>query len=498
MTSHAPEQPVLTLEDITKSYGGNRALDGVSLSVRGGRVHAIVGENGAGKSTLVKVMTGIVESDSGTIRLDGQPVHMTARDAGARGVHIVHQELALFDELSVAQNLFIGNEPTRMGLLDRRARRRRAAAALERLGAPIDPDTRVGSLSTASKQLVEIARGLVQDARLLVLDEPTAALPPEHAEGLFSVIRSLAADGEAIVYISHRLQEVLDLADEVTVLKDGRHVVTRAAAGLDVDRLAGLMVGRDITRLYPPKRSVPSGEPAIRVRGLVDPPKLVDVDLDVAQGEIVGVYGLEGTGQDELLACLAGDRKPVSGTLELNGRAERWRSVPAVLRRNVGLVPQDRKQEGLLLEQSSVSNAAFSILRGLSRAGFVSRPLERRAALAATKAATVAGDVDAPVAALSGGNQQKVSLARLIAADCKILLLNQPTRGVDVGSKEEIYSLVRRLCEERGAAALVASPELSELLGLCDRVLVLIGGRIVGEAPQDATEEDLLAMTVAR
>jgi ribose transport system ATP-binding protein len=497
MTQHAPE-PVLTLEDITKSYGGNRALDEVSLSVRGGRVHAIVGENGAGKSTLVKVMTGIVEADGGTVRIDGEPVHLTARDAGARGVHIIHQELALFDELSVAQNVFIGNEPTRLGLLDRRARRTRTAAALERLGASIDPDAPVGSLSTASKQIVEIARGLVQDARLLVLDEPTAALPPEQADGLFEVIRSLAADGEAIVYISHRLQEVLDLADEITVLKDGKHVVTRPAEGLDVDQLAGLMVGRDVTRLYPPKRRVARDEPAIRIRGLVDPPKLSGVDLEVAEGEIVGIYGLEGTGQDELLACLAGDRKPVAGTLELSGKADRWRSVPAVLRRHVGLVPQDRKREGLLLEQSSVSNAAFSILRGLSRAGFVSRALERRAALAATKAAAVAGDVDAPVAALSGGNQQKVSLARLIAADCRILLLNQPTRGVDVGSKEEIYSLVRGLCEERGAAALVASPELSELLGLCDRVLVLTGGRIVGEAPPEASEEDLLAMTVAR
>jgi ABC-type sugar transport system ATPase subunit len=380
MPTHAPKPPVLALEDIEKSYGGSRALDGVSLSVRGGRVHAIVGENGAGKSTLVKVMTGIVEPDAGTIRLDGEPVRFTARNAGARGVHIVHQELALFDELSVAQNVFIGNEPTRFGLLDRRARRARAAAALERLNAGIDPDAPVGSLSTAGKQLVEIARGLVQDARVLVLDEPTAALPPEQAEGLFAVIRALAAGGEAIVYISHRLQEVLDLADEITVLKDGRHVTTRPIAGLDVDELARLMVGRDITRLYPAKRSGDSGELAVRVRGLVDPPKLAGIDLHVRRGEIVGVYGLEGSGQDELLACLAGDRKPVAGALELHGKPERWRSVPARLRRGVGLVPQDRKQDGLLLEQSGVANAAFAVLRGLSRAGIVSRALERRTA----------------------------------------------------------------------------------------------------------------------
>jgi ribose transport system ATP-binding protein len=491
--------PLLQLEGITKTYGASRALDDVSFAARSGRVHALVGENGAGKSTLVKIMSGIVQPDAGAIRLDGgDPVRLSSRTAGTHGIHIVHQELALFDELTVTENVFIGGEPRRAGLLDRRGMRARTREALARLSADIDADAPVGSLSTAGKQLVEIARGLVHDARLLILDEPTAALPPEQADSLFEVLRGLTASGHAIVYISHRLAEVLALADDITVLKDGKHVVTREAEGLQVDELVSLMVGRDLGGMFPPKRSADGGDVAVRVRDLIDPPKLHGIDFEVGRGEIVGIYGLEGTGQDELLACLAGDRRPVRGTLELEGRPVRWRGVPGMLRLGVGYVPQDRKQEGLLLEQSSIGNAAFPILRKLSRMGVVSPSLERKAAAAATKASAVAGDITAPVSALSGGNQQKVSLARLIAADCRLLLLNQPTRGVDVGSKEEIYALVRRLCAERGASAVVTSPELSELLGLCDRVLVLARGRIVGEAPADATEEDLLTMVVTR
>ncbi len=488
---------VLELEGITKSYGSSRALDDVSLTVQPGRVHALVGENGAGKSTLIKVMSGIVQPDAGSIRLNGEALHLDTRHAAGHAIHVVHQDFALFDDLTVTENVFVGHELRRGERLDRQEMRARAVAALGRLSADLDPEARVGGLSTAGKQLVEIARGLVHDVNVLLLDEPTAALSAEPAEALFETLRTLVAEGCGIVYVSHRLTEVMELADEITVLKDGRHVATREADSITVDEVVSLMVGRDVGGMFPPKVVPAKREPCLRVGDLVDPPKLHGVSLEVMEGEIVGIYGLEGSGQDELLGCLSGDRRPVRGSLELFGTEGGWRSLAKMLGAGVGYVPRDRKEEGLLLEQSSIVNVTFPIERSLSRLGFISRALQKSVSTAAAEAAGVVGDLFAPVSDLSGGNQQKALLARLVAARCRLLLLNQPTRGVDVGSKEEIYALIARLCREDGAGALITSPELSELLGLCDRVLVLAGGRIAGEAPPDATEEQLLGMAVA-
>lgn len=489
--------PILEVVGAEKTYGLTRALDGVSFQVRAGSVHALVGENGAGKSTLVKVLSGYVQPDAGEIRVGGEPRRLDPHTAAGYGIHMVHQELALLDDLTVAQNIFIGREPRRAGLIDRRRMERQSGEILARLGADIDPARRVEGLSTAAKQMVEIARGLAIDAEVLILDEPTAALSPEQAENLFEVIRDLIAHGHAVIYISHRLAEVLALADEITVLKDGKVVTTRPAAGLDINELASLMVGRRMADMFPPKRAKRSGNVLLEVEGLIDPPRVRGVSFTVEEGEILGLYGLEGNGQDEVLSCLAGDRRPSAGKLRLSGRDVRWSSVPEMMRQGFGYVPQDRKGEGLLLEQSALANAAFPMLRGLSRITAVLRGREREVGLDAVEQAGVKGDVSRPVATLSGGNQQKVSFARLVAAESRVMLLNQPSRGVDVGSKREIYDLVRKLCDERATAAVVTSPELSELLGLCDRVLVIDRGRLVGEAAEGADEEELLEMAVS-
>jgi ABC-type sugar transport system ATPase subunit len=490
-------RPILEITNAKKTFGLTRALDGVSFSVRAGSVHALVGENGAGKSTLVKVLSGYVQPDEGEIRVGGKPRVLDSYTAEDLGIHMVHQELALLEDLTVAENIFIGREPRRRGLIDRRRMEAEARELLARLGADIDPGRRVEGLSTAAKQMVEIARGLAIDAEVLILDEPTAALSPEQAENLFAVIRDLIAQGHAVVYISHRLAEVIALADEITVLKDGKVVTTRPAEGLEVNELASLMVGRRMAEMFPPKRSVRTGKVLLEVEGLVDPPRVRGVSFAVEEGEVLGLYGLEGNGQDEILSCLAGDRRPSAGRLRLAGREVAWSAVPGMLRQGFGYVPQDRKGEGLLLEQSALANAAFPMLRALSRLGAVLGDSERRVGEDAVQQAGVKGDVTRPVATLSGGNQQKVSFARLVAAGSQVMLLNQPTRGVDVGSKREIYDLVRKLCEEEGKAAVVTSPELSELLGLCDRVLVIDRGRLVGEAPEGAEEEELLEMAVS-
>lgn len=490
-------RPILEVVDAEKTFGLTRALDRVSFQVRAGSVHALVGENGAGKSTLVKVLSGFLQPDAGELRVAGQARKLDPRTAAGFGIHMVHQELALLDDLTVAQNIFIGREPRRAGLIDRRRMEREAGEILNRLGTDVDPGRRVEGLSTAAKQMVEIARGLAINAEVLILDEPTAALSPDQAENLFAVIRDLIAAGHAVIYISHRLAEVIALADEITVLKDGKVVETRPASGLDVNELASLMVGRRMAEMFPPKRSTRGGKVLLEVEGLIDPPRVRGVTFSVEQGEILGLYGLEGNGQDEILSCLAGDRRPSAGSLRLAGREVAWKSVPEMMRQGFGYVPQDRKGEGLLLEQSAVANAAFPMLRGLSKIGAVLRGPERRLGEEAVEDAGVKGDVNQPVSTLSGGNQQKVSFARLVAAESRVMLLNQPSRGVDVGSKREIYDLIRKLCEEEATAAVVTSPELSELLGLCDRVLVIDRGRLVGEAAEGAEEEELLEMAVS-
>ena len=489
---------VLQMVEVSKSFGGVPALRGVSFAVAAGRVHALVGENGAGKSTLVKIVSGVVRPDAGAILLDGERVAFAAPgDAANRGIHLVHQELALLGEASVTENVFLGAELRgRARTLDRARMRRQTRTILERLGSRIDPRARVAGLSVAQRQLVEIGRALVGRVRVLILDEPTAALSPEEAAHLFATLRGMRDAGCAVVYISHRIGEVLDLADEVTVLKDGRLVETRPATALSVPETVRLMVGRPVEALFPPRATEAArGTPLLAVGGLVDPPHVLGVDLALYPGEIVGVAGLEGHGQDQLLACLAGDRHPAGGRLEIGGRRTPWSGVGTMVRRGIGLVPEDRKTQGLLLDLSSRRNIALPALRSVSRRGWVRRRSEERLGEEGARAVGVRGDTGLPAASLSGGNQQKVVLAKWLAVGSRVLLLNQPTRGVDVGAKSEIYALLRAFAEG-GGAALVTSRELTEILGLCDRVLVIRHGRFVAELPGGAAEEDVMAAAV--
>jgi len=496
----AADHAVLQLVDVTKSFGGVPALRGGSFAVAAGRVHALVGENGAGKSTLVKIMSGVVRPDAGAVLLDGERVVFgTPGAAAARGIHLVHQELALLGEATVTENVFLGAELRgRAWTLDRRRMRRETGAILARLGSRIDPRARVAGLSVAQRQLVEIARALVGRVRVLILDEPTAALSPEEAAHLFVTLRQLRDAGCAIVYISHRIGEVLDLADEVTVLKDGQHVETRAAALLTAEETVRLMVGRPVEALFPSRPDPVGaglGAPLLAVAGLLDPPHVLGVDVTLRPGEIVGIAGLEGHGQDQLLACLAGDRRPARGRLEIEGRPVAWDGVGAMVRRGIGLVPEDRKSQGLLLEQSSRRNIALPALRSVSPRGWVHRQDEARLGNEAARAVGVRGNVALPVASLSGGNQQKVVLAKWLAVGSRVLLLNQPTRGVDIGAKAEIYALLRAFADG-GGAVLITSRELTEILGLCDRVLVMRHGRFAAEMPGGGTEEAVMAAAV--
>ncbi len=489
--------PAATLEavDVVKAFGGPPVLRNVTIDVRAGEVHAIVGENGAGKSTLVNLLAGVLRPDAGAIQLDGTPVRFEApRDAALAGIHLVHQELALLPQASVVENVFLGGELAgRGGLLAWRTMRRRTAEVLARLGATARPGDRVSTLSVAQRQLVEIARALVGEARVLILDEPTAALSPAEAEALFGVIRDLRAEGRAIIYISHRLSEVLDLADRVSVLKDGQLVLTRPAAGLTAGDVVRAMVGRPLADLYPARSEVsPGGIPALEVHGLIDPPTVRGADVVVQAGEIVGIAGLEGQGQDELLACLAGDRQPALGEAHIHGVPVRWGDVRCMVDQGIGFVPEDRKTQGLLLGESTIRNISLPSLGGLTRFGIVQRARESELGRRMAAALGVRGSVEGPVGSLSGGNQQKVVLAKWLARERRVLLLNQPTRGVDVGAKAEIYALLREFTSV-GGAVLLTSRELPEVLGLCDRVVVVRRGRIVAELPQPTTEEAVMA-----
>ncbi len=498
-TSEHAATALLTLSGVGKTFGGTRALDGIDLSVAAGRVHALVGENGAGKSTLVKIVSGLVQPDEGTIKLDGTPVRFAGpAAASAAGIHIVHQELALLPLGDAAENVFLGHEPHgRLGV-DRRAMRARADAVLRDLGVEIDMRRPVGELSTAQQQMIEIARAILRDFRVIILDEPTAALPPAETERLFAVLRRLAARGTAVIYISHRLDEIEALADEITVLKDGQVVDTRPAAELDAAAMIRMMVGRTIENLFPPKPWPRSDAPvALAVSGLSDPPRVLDVSLEARAGEVVGIYGLEGGGQDEVLACLAGARRPVRGALKRSGRSVPWSSVAGMVEQGLGFVPEDRKSEGLVLGMSGHANVTLPILRRLSRRSVVMREREAELSGRAAEEAGVRGDVGAPVRSLSGGNQQKILLARWLAAGTEVFLLNQPTRGVDVGSKSEIYALIRARCAA-GATAIVVAREITELQGLCDRILVMAHGRIVAECSPEDDEETILAAAVGQ
>jgi ribose transport system ATP-binding protein len=485
---------LLQMRGIVKEFPGVRALDEVDLDVAAGEVHCLLGQNGAGKSTLIKILAGAHRPDAGEIRWAGRPVVFgSPHDADAAGIATIHQELDLVPGLSVAENIFLGHEPARLGFSRMRAADAAARALLRRLGHPeIPPGRELGRLSAAGQQVVSMARALSRDARLIVMDEPSAVLDADEVDNLFRVVRELTAAGVAVVYISHRLEEIRRIGDRVTVLKDGRTVARNLAAPqTPTAEVIRLMTGRTIEYVFPERESAPSDDVdvVLEVTGLGRRGEFADVSFAVRAGEVVGLAGLVGSGRSEILETVYGARRAATGTVRVRGKALRPGSVPSAVRAGMGLAPEERKSQGLLMTESVYRNVSLPVLGRFARAGFLRGGAELAAAAEVTAQLDVRpADPTRPVRTLSGGNQQKVVLARWLLQECSVLLLDEPTRGVDVGARSEIYALVRRLAA-RGVAVVLVSSEVPEVLGLADRVLVIREGRVVREAPAAELDE---------
>ncbi|MFH8294031.1 sugar ABC transporter ATP-binding protein [Streptomyces sp. NPDC018059] len=498
----APEPPLLTMSGITKSFPGVRALDGVDLQVQAGEVHCLLGQNGAGKSTLIKVLAGAHQPDGGEIRWRGERTALRSPITAMRlGIATIYQELDLVEGLSVAENVHLGHEPTAAGFVVRgREAKASTAALLKRLGhAEMDPGRLVGELSAAQRQIVSMARALSHEVRLIVMDEPSAALDPDEVDNLFRIVGDLTGDGVAVVYISHRLEEIRRIGDRVTVLKDGRAVAGGLPAkSTPTKDVVALMTGRNVEYVFPDRSTQrPPGQPVLTTRGLTRHGEFAPLDLDLRPGEIVGLAGLVGSGRSEILETIYGARKPSAGHVSVDGRPLRPGSVRAAVRAGLGLAPEERKAQALLMLESVTRNVSVSSMSRFSRGGWLDRGAEREAARAATRELSLRPDQpSAPVRTLSGGNQQKAVLARWLLRGCRVLLLDEPTRGVDVGARAELYAVIRRLADE-GLAVLLVSSEVPEVLGLADRVLVLREGRVVHTAPaRDLDEHRVLDLVL--
>ncbi|MCC9656833.1 sugar ABC transporter ATP-binding protein [Rhodopirellula halodulae] len=497
--SNSPGQPsVLRLSGISKRFGSTQALSDVSMEVDGGQAVAVIGENGAGKSTLMKVLAGIVSPDQGTMHLAGKELTWSGpRDAIQAGIALIHQELNLHDNLSVAENLFLGREPSRLGLLDRAELHRQTEIWLQRVGLSVSPDAPVGPLPIASKQLIEIARALSTNARVVIMDEPTSSLSEEESLRLFELIERLRADGVAILYISHRLHEIVRLADRVEVLRDGEHVQTLTKDEINHDAMVRAMVGRDLARRSVADRNATEEhpEPRLVVTGLrVGSREAPPVDVQVRGGEVVALVGLVGAGRTEIVETIFGVRDGFGGTIEVDGRPLRG-NVREAIDAGVALVPEDRKRTGLLIESSVGDNAT---LVSMVREGMFRKRKQERATAAdliqRLRVKTASQEIE--IASLSGGNQQKVAFAKWLAGDVKVLMLDEPTRGVDIGAKSEIYEVIDELAGQ-GIAVLVVSSEMEEVFAIADRVVVIADGRVAGEIPRsELTEEAIMQMAV--
>jgi ABC-type sugar transport system ATPase subunit len=488
--------PVAELRGVSKAFGPVQALTDVTLRLRPGRVHCLAGENGAGKSTLIRVLTGAIRRDTGDYEIDQQPVTApTPASLRAAGVQAVYQELSLLPHLSVAENLFMGRLPARAGLLDRRGLRARAREALDEVGLhDLDPDTVVERLPAATRQMVEIAKVLAAgQVKVIVFDEPTTALTEEESARLLEHILRLRGQGVAILYVSHRLEEMFHIGDEVTILRDGGVSESGPMSAYDEDRLITAMVGRQVTALYPDAER-DSGDAVLRVRGLR---RLADgpaINLHVRAGEILGIGGLLGAGRSELLLAIFGAEPVVEGEIEVAGRVVRATGPRTMMNAGLGLLTEDRKVLGLLPELSIRENVTIASLRRGSRRGLLpGKDMATEADRLLDSLRLRAGSYDQPVSTLSGGNQQKVLLARWLLTSPKVLLFDEPTKGIDVGAKGELYTVIGDLAD-RGLGIVVVSSYLPELLGLADRVLVLRDGAIAGELPGGASEEDVMRL----
>jgi rhamnose transport system ATP-binding protein len=487
---------VLRATDVAKAYAGVQALRRASLDVRAGEVHALVGENGAGKSTLIKILTGAVQPDSGEIVMRGEPLsRLTPAAAKALGIAAIYQQPALFAELTVAENIALGLEQGgRWGRVDWRARHERARALLAQVGARIDPEAEASELSMPQQQLVEIARALGADARVLILDEPTASLSKEDTDNLFRVVRELRDRGVAMIYISHRLEELPVIADRVTVLRDGTTIATRAMADVNREQLIQLMVGRELSTVFP-KRTVPLGDTVLELRRVgCSASGVHGVTLTVRAGEIVGLAGLVGAGRSELARTIFGLDPADAGEILVRGSPVRIASPREAIAHGIAYVPEDRRRHGVVLEMPVSENVTLAALGTISRFGALD--FQRERALASEYAARLgvkAASIRSLVATLSGGNQQKVALGRWLLTKPTLLILDEPTQGIDVGAKSEIHTLMGQLAED-GVAILMISSELPEILGMSDRIAVMHGGTVVDVLDRsDATPERVLA-----
>ncbi len=495
MSAAAPttETPYLVMRGVSKSYPGVQALSGVDFDVRRGEVHALVGENGAGKSTLVKILAGAVAADEGTIEIDGKPVRITTpRQAEERGISIIYQEFNLVPSLSVAANVWLGREPVRGARLDVATMRTATSALLDRLGVTLPVDAEVRTLSVAQQQMVEIAKALSVNARIIVMDEPSAALTGQEVDKLFAIVRALTAQGVGVVYISHRMEEIFAIADRVTVFRDGKLVKTGAVSDFTPDDIIRLMVGRSLDAHFPPlPADPPRTNPVLSVRGATSPGRLDGVSLDLYPGEILGIAGLVGAGRTSLLRAICGADPLPAGTIALDGRTLRLRGPHDAIAAGLALVTEDRKAQGLVLGMSVRENVTLPHLEDFVRAGRIDRREERDAvAKLAADLRVRTPSVEQLVRNLSGGNQQKVVLAKWLLEKARVICFDEPTRGIDVGAKAEIYELMVGLCQS-GTGILMASSELPEVLGMSMRVAVMHKGRIVhvferGEATQES------------
>ena len=485
---------LLEVRDVTKSFGAVAAVQGVSFPLYAGEAHALVGENGAGKSTIVKMLAGVHRPDTGTLLVNGVEAEFHGpADAKAAGIAVIYQEPTLFPDLSVAENIAMGNQPlTRLHQIDRRAMSANATRLFRRLGVHLDPSRPARGLSIADQQIVEIAKALSSEARILIMDEPTAALSGVEVERLFAVVRSLRDEGAAIMFISHRLEEITALCERVTIMRDGKHVATELVADLTVDDMIRRMVGRDLSALFP-KQDIDAGNVVLKVDGLSRAGVFSDITFSVRAGEIVALAGLVGAGRSEVMQAVFGVDPYDSGTVTFLGKALKRGSPRAAMAAGMALVPEDRRQQGLVMELSIERNVTLPRARKLARLGLLWGATERNEAWTWTQRLhTKLGRLSDPVGTLSGGNQQKVVLAKWLSTGPKLLIVDEPTRGIDVGTKAEVHRLMSSLAAD-GIAIVMVSSELPEVLGMADRIVVLREGRIAAELTRaEATEESVM------
>lgn len=489
---------MLTITNMSKSFPGVKALAEMQLNVHAGEIHALIGENGAGKSTLTKLIAGVYRPDEGQMEFDGEIVHWnSARDAKAAGIHVIYQEFVLFPQLSVSENIFLGHERSgKFGLLDHRQTRADALELLRRLGVEIDPDARVGDLSVADQQMVEIAKALVHKVRLLILDEPTAVISGKEVTLLFKRLKALKAEGVAIIYISHRLEEIFEICDRVTVLKDGRFVTCRDVSEMDRGSLISLMVGRDMSELFPPKAALNDDAPIVlTARDISVPGRVTRASLTLRAGEVTTLAGMVGAGRSELALGIFGALPISSGRIDIGGMSFTKITPSEAIDAGIGLLTEDRKGQGLAMLLDVASNISAANLNSVSAWGIIDQSKEIDIARSEIASYQIAcrGPRTA-VINMSGGNQQKVLVSRWARTCKKVLILDEPTRGVDVGAKAEIYRIVRELAQS-GIAILMISSELPEVIGMSDRVLVMREGRITGELTGgDIGEEKIMQL----